>query len=102
MSREKRAKQFAPFAALKGFEEGIKWQEKVYVEKRELSEESLENLDNTFKRISKNDIITVVYYNKGEYLKVTGMVAKIELTSRIIQVVNTRINLDDIYEIEIM
>ena len=102
MSREKRAKQFAPFAALKGFEEEIRWQERVYVDKRELSEESLEILDKKFKQIHKNDIITVVYYNKGEYLRATGMVAKIEETSRILQVINTRIRFDDIYDIEIM
>lgn len=100
MSRENRAKQFAPFAALKGFEEGIKWKEKVYVDKRELSEESLERLDNKFKEIKKNDIITVVYYNKGEYLKVTGMVARIDVTARILQVINTKIRFEDIYDIE--
>ena len=100
MSRENRAKQFAPFAALKGFEEGIKWKEKVYVDKRELSEESLERLDNKFKEIKKNDIITVVYYNKGEYLKVTGMVARIDVTARILQIINTKIEFEDIYDIE--
>ena len=100
MSRENRAKQFAPFAALKGFEDGIRWQEKVYVDKKELSEERLEELDNKFKMIRKNDIITVVYYNKGEYLRVTGMVARIDVTARIIQIINTKIKLDDIYDIE--
>ena len=92
MSRENRAKQFAPFAALKGFEDGIK--------AKELSEERLEELDNKFKMIRKNDIITVVYYNKGEYLRVTGMVARIDVTARIIQIINTKIKLDDIYDIE--
>jgi len=101
MTRENRAKQFAPFAALKGFEDGIRWQEKVYVDKRELSEETLERLDNKFKDIRKNDIITVVYYNKGEYLKVTGMVARIDITARILQVINTKIRFEDIYDIEL-
>lgn len=100
MSRENRAKQFAPFAALKGFEEGIRWKEKVYVEKKELSEESLEELDKKFKKISKNDIITIVYYNKGEYLRITGMVARIDVTARILQVINTKIKFDDIYDVE--
>ena len=100
MTRENRAKQFAPFAALKGFEEGIKWKEKVYIDRKELSEESLERLDNKFKGIKKNDIITVVYYNKGEYLRVTGMVARIDVTARILQVINTKIRFEDIYDIE--
>ncbi|MBE5898359.1 MAG: YolD-like family protein [Lachnospiraceae bacterium] len=100
MTRENRAKQFAPFAALKGFEDGIKWKEKVYVDKKELSEESLERLDNKFKEIKKNDIITIVYYNKGEYLRVTGMVARIDITARVLQVINTKIKFEDIYDIE--
>ena len=100
MSRENRAKQFAPFAALKGFGDTIHWQEKVYVDKKDLSEESLEELDNKFKRIRKNDVITVVYYNKGVYLRVTGMVARIDVTARILQVINTKIRFEDIYDIE--
>ena len=101
MSRENRAKQFAPFAALKGFEDTIKWQEKVYVEKKELSEEMLQELDNKFKQIHKNDIITVVYYNKGEYLKVTGMVSRIDIPVRVVQIINTKIKFDDIYDVEL-
>lgn len=101
MSRENRAKQFAPFKSLKGFEDEISWQETVYVDRRELTEESLAELDNKFKRVHKNDIITVIYYNKGQYLKVTGMVAKIDVTARVIQIINTKIKLDDIYDIEL-
>ncbi len=100
MSRENRAKQFAPFKTLKGLEDEISWQETVYVDKRELTEEALAELDDKFKRVNKNDIITVIYYNKGQYLRVTGMVAKIDITSRIIQIINTKIKLDDIYDIE--
>jgi hypothetical protein len=50
-------------------------------------------------QIRKNDIITVVYFHKDEYLKVTGMVARIDETARILQVVNTKIAFDDIYEV---
>ena len=39
MSREERAKQFMPFAALKGYEEALREKEKVMVPKVELSEE---------------------------------------------------------------
>lgn len=46
-------------------------------------------------------IISVVYFHKGEYLKVTGMVARFDRNSRMLQVVNTRINLDDVLDVEI-
>ena len=39
MSRQDRAKQFMPFAALKGYEEALRKKEKITVPKAELSEE---------------------------------------------------------------
>jgi hypothetical protein len=99
MSREDRAKQFMPFAALKGHMEALHQREKVVVPKIEVSEEYAEVLNRSMQQIRKNDIITVVYFHKDEYLKVTGMVARIDETARILQVVNTKIAFDDIYEV---
>ena len=100
MSREERAKQFMPFAALKGYEEALREKEKIVVEKIELSEEMKEELDREFASIQKNDIVTVVYYSGEEYLQVTGMVAKIDVDARIIRVVNTKIKFEDIYRVD--
>ena len=99
MSREERAKQFMPFAALKGYPDALRKKEKIVVPKAELSEEYKENLDNKLRQVSKNDIITVIYYCKGQYLKVTGMVSRLDQTARIIKIVNTKIDFDDIYDI---
>lgn len=43
--------------------------EKIIVPRAELSEEYKAELDRKFKQVRKNDIITVMYYEKGEYLK---------------------------------
>lgn len=99
MSKEDRAKQFMPFAALKGHTEALKRKEKIVVQKMELSEEYQEELDRKLHQISKNDMITVIYYHQNEYLKLTGMVARIDETARILKIVNTKINFDDLYEI---
>ena len=101
MNREDRAKQFMPFAALKGYEEAIRARQHVVVPKTDLSEERLNELDEIFKDLLKGDMVTVVYYSALEenYLKVTGMVSKIDPDSRIIKIVNTTINFDDIYEL---
>ena len=99
MAREERAKQFMPFAALKGHMEALRRREKIVVEKRELSEEYKEQLDRKLRKVRKNDIITVVYFCRGEYLQMTGMVAKIDVTARILKVVNTKIPFEDLYEI---
>jgi len=109
-----RAKIFTPFAALKGFEEAIAAKEKIVVPRRELSEESKEHLDFQLAKLERllkmgqHPIISVVYFkrdktkatDKGEYIQFTGMVAKLDLTSRNIQIVDKKLSLNDIYEIE--
>jgi hypothetical protein len=99
MSREDRAKQFMPFAALKGYEEALKKKEKIVVPKIEVSEEYAEMLDAKLRRVRKNQIVTVVYFSSGEYLKKTGMISRIDKTARILRIVNTKIVFDDIYDI---
>lgn len=101
MSREDRAKQFMPFAALKGYPEALRRKEKIVVSKIDFSEEYKEDLDRKLHQVKKNMIISVVYYHNGEYLKITGMVARIDETARILRIVNTKINFDDLYDISI-
>ena len=99
MTREDRAKQFMPFAALKGYPEALAKKEKIVVPKAEVSEEYAQMLDQKLRRVSRNDIITVVYFSDGEYLKKTGMVSRIDETARVLKVVNTKILFNDIYDI---
>ncbi|MBQ4560039.1 MAG: YolD-like family protein [Tyzzerella sp.] len=100
MSREDRAKQFMPFAALKGYPEALRKKEKIVVPKTEVSEEYAEVLDRKLRKVKKNDIITVIYFCNQEYLKKTGMVSRIDKLARVLKVVNTKIGFDDIYDIE--
>ncbi|MDD6657607.1 MAG: YolD-like family protein [Lachnospiraceae bacterium] len=99
MDRSERAKQFMPFAALKGFEELLAEKEKMIVPKIELSEERKAELDDKMRSIRKNDMITVTYYAQKEYLKMRGMVSGIDTNARYLKVVNTKIPFDDIYDI---
>ena len=101
MSIEDKAKIFAPFAALKGYEEAIAAKQKIIVPRIELSEELKEELDMQLVKIEQlltngqHPIVTVVYFQKdkksnedgGEYIQFTGMVAKFGQTSRILQIV---------------
>lgn len=100
MDPENRAKQFLPFAALKGLPEALAKKEKIVIEKMELSPEALEELDYKFQKVTKGKIVTVIHYCKGEYIKTTGMVARIDETSRVLQVVNQKILWDDIIDLE--
>lgn len=100
MSREMRAKQFMPFAALKGYEEALREKEKIVVDKKELSAERKDELDNIIHFISKQDMVTVIYYDKNEYIKITGLVSKLDFDSKFLQVVDTKIEFDNIFSIE--
>ncbi|MDF2487072.1 MAG: hypothetical protein K0R46_3240 [Herbinix sp.] len=114
MQVEDRAKIFAPFAALKGYEEAIAGKQKIVVPRIEMSEEAKEYLDLQMGKIEGmllsglHPIITVVYYQEdkvsneagGVYIRFTGMVVKFDQTSRILQIVEKRLRLDDIYGIE--
>ena len=100
MSRADRAKQFMPFAALKGLPDALALKEKITVPKIELSEEMAQILDQEMHMLSKGSIATVVYFHKDEYIQITGMVARIDETGRILQIVNTKIPFDDILDIK--
>lgn len=114
MSCQDRAKIFAPFAALKGYEEAVALQEKVVTSKVVLSEESKEQLDLQLGKIerlleeNKHPVVSVVYFvkdrlqdgEKGEYLCFTGVVAKVDEAERMLQIVERRFFFDDIYSIE--
>lgn len=101
MPREERAKQFMPFDPLKGYRDALKEKERIVVEKIELSEERKEELDFKLSQMKKMDLVTVVYFQKEEYIKVTGTVSKIDHTSHILKIVNQKIPIQDIADIEI-
>ena len=99
MNREDRAKQFMPFAALKGYEEALHRKEKIVVPKRELSEEYAQELDWKLHQIQKNDMVTVIYFQKNEYLLQTGMVSKIDESAKYLMIVDNKILFQNIYDI---
>ena len=62
VNRVLRAKQFLPFDALKGLQEELRKKEIEYEEKKELSEERLNELNNSFNQIEKGSFIKIKYY----------------------------------------
>ena len=99
MSMSNRAKQFAPFDALKGFQEALRKKEKMPVPKKELAEEKAEEINEKLKQLTIGKLITVVYYNDGEYIQLTGTVVKIEKNKKYLQMAEIIIPIDDISDI---
>lgn len=100
-NRAARAQIFQSFDALKGFREIIKEQERIIVPKKILSEDDFEVLNWKVHQIKEQMVVGVTYYEKGEYVKVIGKVSKINLDTKVIQVVKKKIRLSDIVDIEL-
>ncbi len=95
----KRAHIFQSFDALKGFREILREQERVVVPKKILSEDDFDILDRKIRCVRPGMIITVIYYDKGQYIKLDGIVSKINLNTKILQIVKLKINLKSIVDI---
>lgn len=78
MPLKERAKQFMPFAALKGLPEALAEVEKITVPRAELSEEQAAALSETLNRAQKGDVVTAEYYEKGAYVLLTGEITRKE------------------------
>lgn len=100
MPRIKRASQFAPFDALKGLQEAIKLKDYEHerVEKREISEEKAKKISDILICLTKNDILTVKYFDDGYYKTIQGK-AKLLIETQQIQVDGISISLDNIQDL---
>ncbi|MDD3746936.1 MAG: hypothetical protein PHD70_10750 [Anaerostipes sp.] len=112
MSRKNRAAQFAPFAALTGYEDAILETGRLTDKKIELDEDARELLDIKLQMISSHleekRQIKITYFKEderkdgGAYVTVEGFIKKISTIKRDIFLQDrTKIRMDDIIELEI-
>lgn len=100
MDKVQRAHIFSAFDALKGFRELLKEQERVIVPKRMLSEDDFEILNQKIHAVEKGMMITLVYFDNGDYIEQTGRVSKLSFDENYIQVVKSKIPLKSIVDIQ--
>ena len=93
-----RAKQFMPFDALKGFKEALKDKEKIIVDKIDLCEDAIIEINNILINLKVGDIVKVVYFKQNEYIEVIGMISKIK--NDFFVIVKEKIMYNNIYRIE--
>ena len=110
MSIYNRSAQFAPFAALTGYDELINEAKKVYDKRIELSEDKMEELNKTFQALSsfegENKPLVRVYYfshlkeeNKGNYVEFVGKFKSINPHNKTIKIENITIKFSDIFDL---
>lgn len=112
LSMGQRAAQFAPFAALSGFEDAIDETSRITEDRIELNEEEKEKINNVLQKlqmeISKRPKATITYFVPdlkkcgGEYITKTGNVKRIdEFRQVIIYEDKTEIPIKEVIEIDI-
>lgn len=110
MPREARAAQFAPFAALTGYESDVNEAARYTCKRRELGEYETERLNRRINEIRDgihgNTEVIITYFKPdekkagGEYLNIGGRVRKIDDYGRTLTLTSgALIPLDDIFEI---
>ena len=107
-----RAKIFAPFAALVGFEDRVRNKEIEYVARRELSEEEQSYLNKVLNRISRGDRVSVKYFEicsdheseafgrLGQYKTVSGCVRWVDAVGQRLVLEDQVIDFGDLYRLE--
>lgn len=102
MPPSRRAKQFAPFDALKGLKEAIARKERIPTPRRILSEDAIAEINTQLTALKPGNIATVVYYcdYAQEYHQVTGAVRKVDPYWKLLQIGNMSIDFCEIAEIE--
>ena len=100
MNKVARAKQFLPFDALKGLQEALKEKEIEYEEKKELSEDTLSELNDKFNQVENGKSIKLKYYKNGRYSEIEGIATNIDYIKKKIQINKTEnVNICDIIDI---
>lgn len=110
MSLYARSAQFAPFAALTGYEEAVKETARETNERIDIEDELKSILDRKLQiileQIKNYPEISITYFiadskkNGGEYVTVTGLVKKVDLYNQYVYLIdNTEIPINEIIDI---
>ncbi len=97
-----RARQFMPFAALRGFTELLREQEAVPEPKKRLSDAAAGRIDRILISVRRGMMVTVTYHDGTAYRTMTGMVSQADAEGRKLRVIKTDIPFDAVFEIKIV
>lgn len=110
MSLNDRAAQFAPFAALTGYEESLKEASRTTTIKKELTQDDKDIISAKLNFITTNKLtedIIITYFIKdlkkqgGKYVTISKQIKRIDEVNKIIYFIDKQsINIDDIIDIK--
>lgn len=95
-----RARQFMPFAALKGYHELAKSKERVPEPRREMTEGRALELSRAFAGLHCGDVVRITHYEGDAYVETAGAISEVVEPLRLLRVVRKPISFDDVFAIE--
>lgn len=104
MTRAERAKQFAPFDAMKGLQEALRDREERHlrVEKHEISEDMAERNSRIILKLERGTKVELFYYCAFHDVKKRGTITDIDITFKKLKLGREWVWFDDIYAIQIL
>ena len=100
MPRKQRAKQFAPFDALKGLHEALKLKEYEHdrMVRGDISQEQIEAISKTLTELKKDEVVEIKYFCDGYYKTLVGK-SKVDIFNQTLKVDEVLIPFEDIVEL---
>ena len=103
LTREERAKLFAPFDAMKGLTEALRDREERHgrVERHEISEEQAEENSRAILKLERGMTVEVYCYHAFHDVIIRGRVTGLDLARKMLSLNGENILFDDIYAVSI-
>lgn len=95
-----RARQFMPFASLRGYYDLIRQQERVREPRRELSDDQAEELSAVLAGFRRGDMVRVRHYVGDHYELTEGVLTEFDQVFRRMTIVRTELRFDDVISAE--
>lgn len=95
-----RARQFMPFAALKGYYDLIAVRERLSEPRHELTEEEAAELSQQLLNLPRGSLCSITYYSDGAYETVSGVLTGVDFAACRLRIVKQWIFFADIWKIK--
>lgn len=95
-----RARQFTPFAALRGYYDLVQEKERVVEPRRPLAEDEARELAEAVAQLQRGQLARVTFYENDAYRTVVGTVSQIDMIYHDLWIVRTRIPFDELCALE--
>ena len=104
MPRSERAKQFAPFDALKGLQKALRLKEYEHdrMVRGDNDDETIDKISKQLQKIKKNDSIYIKYFEDGYYKELKEKVKRIDVNKREVELESKTIFFDDLFDLNII